>query len=348
MKTFFFLLLLPILVFAEPVKYADSLMIYSKAFSENREIMISLPESYEQSSNAIYPVIYTVRGQLDMLSVIASLDMLDREVPEFIVIGITGSGAEFHLNETGDQSRFSQFLHKEVVPYTQEKYRTAPYSILVGHSNAGRFVTNDWFLRGTDFNNYISISPGNNKQERELAISIDKEEVQKKGALILSIANEENLRAMFNELESLESLSNKATFMKFPNQTHMSGRIETIMAGLRQSFDGWLPPQEIERGPFEGLQEHYQNLSKQYGFEVNVPLETMKRMSGFDSMSKDESKWKNAANVIDYALTKNPNNADQFFDIVDQVVSFGQTEASKRLVSSICKNTPKHSRCLVQ
>jgi predicted alpha/beta superfamily hydrolase len=348
MKVFLLLILLsPIFALAEPVKYADSFMLNSKAFSEEREIMVSLPESYEKNSSSVYPVIYIVRGQLDMLSVIASLDMLGTEVPEFIVVGITGIG-EFRPTETGKQSQFSQLVHNEVIPHINEEYRIAPYSILIGHSGAGRFVMNDWFTRGSDFNEYylISSSPGN-KKEREHAISIKEEDVQKKGILLISISDEKNdARAMFDEFKSLEALSSNVRFIEFPEETHMSGRIPTIIAGLRQSFDNWGPSKDIRRGKFELLQNHYRDLKKQYGFEVEIPLDTMKRLSGFDSMSNDEAKWQNAAKVIDYALTKNPNNADEFFNIVDQVVSFGQIDASKRLISFICEKTPDHSRCI--
>ena len=341
------ILLSPMCALAGPVKYADSFMIDSNAFGEEREIMVSLPDTYESNSSLVYPVIYIVRGQIDMLSVIASLDMLSTEVPEFIVVGITGMG-ELRPTETGEQSQFSQLVHNEVIPHIDKEYRTAPYRILVGHSGAGRFVMNDWFTRGTDFNEYylISSSPGN-KQEREHAISIKGEEVQKKGELLVSISNEKNsARAMFDEFKSIEALSNNVRFIEFPEETHMSGRIPSIIAGLRQSFDNWNPSPDVQSGKFESLQNHYRGLSQQYGFDVEVPLETMKRLSGFDSMSGDEAKWQNAAKVVDYALTNNPNNADEFFDIVDQVVSFGQIEASKRLTSYICKNTPDHSRCM--
>ena len=341
------ILLLPIYAFAEPVKYADSFMIDSKAFGEQREVMVSLPNTYESSSSSVYPVIYIVRGQLDMLSVIASLDMLSTEVPEFIVVGITGLG-ELNPTETGEQSQFSQLVHNEVIPHINKEYRTAPYSILIGHSGAGRFVLHDWFSRGGDFSEYylISSSPGN-KKEREHALSIKQEDVQKKGTLLVSISNEKNnARAMFDEFKTIDALSNSVRFIEFPEETHMSGRIPTIIAGLRQSFDDWEPSQDILRGKFELLQNHYEDLSQKYGFETEIPLETMKRLSGFDSMSDDESKWQNAAKVVDYALTKNPSNVDEFFSIVDQVVSFGQLDASKRLISFICKNAPDHSRCM--
>lgn len=348
MKVFLLLILLwPVFAFAAPIKYADSFMIDSNAFGGKREVMISLPDSYNINSSSVFPVIYVVRGQLDMLSVIASLDMLSTEVPEFIVVGITGIG-EFHPTETGEPSQFSQLVHNEVIPYINKEYRTAPYNILVGHSGAGRFVMTDWFTRGTDFNEYylISSSPGN-KQQREHAINIKDDEVKKKGKLLVSISNEKNsARAMFDEFKTIDALNNNVRFIEFPEESHMSGRIPTITAGLRHSFENWSPTQDILSGKFELLQNHYQGLSRQYGFDVDIPLETMKRLSGFDSMSADESKWQNAAKVVDYALTKDPSNADEFFGIVDQVVSFGQIDASKRLISFICKHTPDHSRCI--
>jgi len=301
MRVFLLLILLsPVIALAEPVKYADSLMLSSKAFSEEREIMVSLPDSYEKNSSSVYPVIYIVRGQLDMLSVIASLDMLDAEVPEFIVVGVTGTGSEFHPTKTGKQSQFSKLVHNEVIVHINKEYRTAPYTILVGHSGAGRFVLHDWFSRGTDFNEYylISSSPGN-KQEREHALRIKQEDVQKKGILVVSISNEKNnARAMFDEFKSIDALSNSVRFIEFPEETHMSGRIRTIIAGLRQSFGKWMPSQDIQQGKFELLKDHYRNLSQQYGFDVEIPLEMIKRLSGFDSMSGDEAKWQNAFFVL--------------------------------------------------
>ncbi|MEM7359673.1 MAG: alpha/beta hydrolase-fold protein [Pseudomonadota bacterium] len=334
-------------VLAEPVKYADRLNIESTAFSGPREIMISLPESYENGSHNLYPVIYTVRGQLDMLAVIAAIDMLSSEAPEFIVVGITGTGAEFIPAEEGEQSAFSVLLHNDVIPYIEEHYRTAPYSILVGHSAAGKFVTNDWLRGGRDFSSYFAVSPElHDGKINTWAMSLSQEEVDSKNSLLISMGNEDQrMQMMFDELKGLASFETTVNFIQFEDQTHMSGRVNTVMMGLRNSFKDWRPAKKVESGKFEGLQAHYLELSERYGYEVAIPLETMKRESAFHSASNIEERWQVAANIVEYALSKSPNDADEFIGIADEMVGYGMVEGSHRLLSYICEHASEHQRC---
>jgi len=241
-------------------------------------------------------------------------------------------------------------LHNEVVPHIETEYRTAPYSILVGHSAAGKFVTNDWLSRGSDFSGYYAISPGlNDGAINARAKSMDQNDLTGKSPLLISMGNEnKRMQSMFDELKVLKSLNSKVNFFQFKDQTHMSGRVHTVMAGLRSSFKNWKPTSKIESGRLEGLQAHYLDLSEQYGFEVAIPLETMKRESAFHSASDIKERWHVASNIVRYALTKNPSDVDEFIDISDEMVAYGWSDGSKRLISYICKQSPEHSRCAEQ
>lgn len=349
MKSFLLalILLLPINPLAEPVKYADRSTIESNAFGELREIMVSLPASYEKNSSTVYPVIYTVRGQLDLLAVVAAINMLDSEVPELIVVGISATGSEFIPDAMGEQSNFSKFLHNEVVPYVEKEYRTAPYSILVGHSAAGKFVTNDWLSRGSDFSSYYAISPElNDGAINARAKSMLRKDFSGKSPLLLSVGNEsKRMQSMFEELKAFKPLVAIADFIQFEDQTHMSGRVHTVMAGLRSSFKNWKPSKKIESGKFEGLQAHYLQLSERYGYEVAIPLETMKRESAFHSASDIKERWQVAADIVKYALTRTPGDADEFISLSDEMVAYGMSDGSKRLMSFICQQLPEHDRC---
>lgn len=340
-------ILMPTFVVAEPVKYADSVLIESTAFGKNREIMIALPESYGQSPDTLYPVIYTVRGQLDLLAVLAAIDMLASEAPEFIVVGINGSGAEFIPAKKNEQDPFSQFLHNDVVSYIEEGYRTAPYSILVGHSAAGKFVTNDWLNRGDDFSSYYAISPELNDGAINARVNtIGQKELIAKKPLLMSIGNEgKRTQSMFDELSGLKSLSQIANFIQFKDQTHMSGRVHTVMAGLRSSFKNWRPTRNVESGEFKELEAHYSNLTKQYGYQVAVPLETMRRESAFHSASNNPERWRIASDIVKYGITKIPSYADEFIDMANEMVDYGLEEGSERLISYVCVQSPEHSRC---
>lgn len=339
--------LMPALVVAEPVKYADSVAIESKAFGKSREIIVALPESYEKNSSALYPVIYTVRGQLDLLAVLAAIDMLAAEAPEFIVVGISGSGAEFIPADKGEQSKFSQLLHNEVVSYVEEKYRVAPYSVLLGHSAAGKFVVNDWLNGGDDFSSYYAISPELNDGAINASIkAIGQKQLSKKSPLLISIGREgTRAQPMFDELNGLKSLSQNVNFIQFEDQTHMSGRVHTVMVGLRGSFKNWRPSKKVESGKLEGLERHYLNLTKQYGYEVSIPLETMRRESAFHSASNNSERWQIASDIVRYGITKVPSYADEFIDMADEMVAYGLAEGSVRLISYVCEQSSKHVRC---
>ncbi len=339
--------LFPLFAGAEPVKYADSSTIKSSAFGESREIMVSLPPSYAKSSSTRYPVIYTVRGQLDLLAVVAAINMLDSEAPEFIVVGITGSGAEFIPDEKFGETKFSRLLHSDVVPHIEKNYRTAPYSILVGHSAAGKFVTNDWLSRGDDFSSYYAISPELNDGVINARVkSMSEKSVSLKNSLLISMGNEsERMQSMFDELKARKALSKNTRFVQFKDQTHMSGRVHTVIAGLRDSFKNWRPSSKVASGSLEGLQAHYSALSERYGYEVLIPLETMKRESAFHSASKIEERWHVASDIVKYALAKTPNDVDEFISIADELSDYGAIEGSQRLISFVCEQAPGHSRC---
>jgi predicted alpha/beta superfamily hydrolase len=340
-------LLFSMTALAEPVKYADSLMIESSAFDGPREIMISLPKSYVRNKDVRYPVIYTVRGQLDLLSVVAAIDMLAAEAPEFIVVGISGAGSEFIPDGEDGQSKYSQLLHNEVVPYIEGKFRTAPYSILIGHSAAGKFVTNDWLSRGNDFSSYYAISPELHDGAINARVtSIAQKTLSSKSPLLVSMGNEgRRMQSLFDELEKHEALSPRVNFIRFEDQTHMSGRVNTVMAGIRGSFANWRPSKKVESGKFGELRAHYLGLSERYGYEIEIPLETMKRESAFHCASDIEERWQVASDIVKYAVSRNADNADEFFDISDEMVGYGMADGSKRLTSFVCEQSPKHRRC---
>ena len=352
---FIVLLLFSLDASTQPVKYAESSMIDSAAFGEPRQIMVALPDSYMNDSSLLYPVIYIVRGQSDMLGVVAAIDMLASEVPEFIVVGVTGIGHEFIPEKGSEQSKFSKLLHNEVVPHIEKNYRVAPYSILVGHSAAGKFVSNDWLDRGSDFSSYYAISP----ELHDGAIngrlkSLQQQQVSAKSPLLISMGNEgKRMRSMFDELESLSSkksssLNSKVDFIRFEDQTHMSGRVNTVMVGLRNSFNNWRPSRKIESGKFEELQAHYLKLGERYGYEVPIPLDTMTRQSAFHSASDSPERWQIASDIVEYSIAKTPNSADDFFDITEEMVGYGMHDGSKRLISFLCEHSPDDSRCSEQ
>ena len=333
--------------FAETIGYAEEIIINSKSFESERSIKVSLPASYDSSADTLYPVIYVIRGQLDLLATVASLNMLDKEVPEFIVVGVDGTLGDFFPNKDGSKTQFSRFLHDEVMTYIEQAYRTAPYRVQTAHSMAAIFSINDWLDDGKSFSKYIVISPPlEGGQMYKQLKSKSTEQLKNKSPLLITVSDETEVsKNMFDKLKEIPALSSSTTFKYFPEQTHMSGRVNATMHGLRQEFPGWEPSMDAQNGVLADLRQHYDMLSERYGFKAVIPLDMLARMSGFGSLSDDAKKNENAAAVVEYVLTRNSSDADELFDTANQVASLGSAEGNKRMVSYICKEIPHDDRC---
>lgn len=337
------------LVLGEPIEYAKKLTIASDVYSTDRTLRVSLLASYDSNSSASYPVLYVVRGQLDLLAAVASLDMLDSEVPEFIVVGIDGDVGDFFPSRDGAQTDYSKFVHNDVVPYIQKNYKAAPYSVISGHSMAAIFVVTQWFERGTDFDKYILISPPlENGRINKGASALKPKALNLKKPLLVTVGNEGQAADQgFKDLSETLSGYQAASFKRFVDQTHMSTRVVSTVYGLRQAFPNWKPSKEIREGSLRGLDQHYKNLSKQYGYKVDVPLDMLARMSAMDSIGDDKDKNANAIATIKYVLARNSKDADKLFDVAGQLMDIGRPEANKRLVASICRQVPQDTRCVI-
>lgn len=143
--------------------------IQSKALNENRKIWINLPDNYATGKQACH-LILLLDGDnhsLFNLTVAAkrflegnSADLSDFQTPAAIIVGIGQS--EDRSNDFGDSVRdlkFSSYLKDEIIPYIKQKYRTANYSILIGHSLSGEFALHFFLDNPGLVNAVITASP---------------------------------------------------------------------------------------------------------------------------------------------------------------------------------------------
>lgn len=157
--------------------------ISSNILSEKRKIWIHLPKSAHNSGIAKqkYPVVYLLDGDGHFSSVVGMIEELSEvngntNCPEMIVVGITNTNRSRDLTPThsdidlpfvpkelseqsGGGEKFAAFLEKELIPYIDSKYPTAPYKTLVGHSFGGLTVINILTNHTSLFNSYVAIDP---------------------------------------------------------------------------------------------------------------------------------------------------------------------------------------------
>ena len=344
---FLCLSLLTCLGHSEPLSYAQRVDIHSTVLAEKRSIQVSLPESYSSGKRS-YPVIYVLHGQWDTLPAVATLSMLENLMPDFIVVGIEGRGPELKPAESEERSPFYQFVLNELLPYVKDNYRTAPFSILSGHSNAGRFTVDMWLHDGKAFNGFYAFSPSLDDGYLNQLIMAEGFDASGRSPLTLTMADEgEHMLSPFQEISKKLAALPKGTFNSkhFPEESHSTTRHASLRFALSKSFSAWNPSTEVKRGGLESLQAHYNGLLEKYGFTEDIPMETLQRLAASYAISEEADKQAKLKLLLEFVAREHDAQLAPMIEITQFLLSNGYEEGGLRMKTEICKNRKQISYC---
>jgi len=147
--------------------------IYSNILKENRQIWVHVPgaQGNDIYSKQRYPVLYLLDGDAHFASVAGMVEQLsvingNNLCPNMIVVGIPNTDRLRDLtpshsgdNTSGGGELFTSFIEKELIPYIDSLYPTAPYRLFIGHSLGGLMVVNTMIHHPQMFNAYLAIDP---------------------------------------------------------------------------------------------------------------------------------------------------------------------------------------------
>ena len=150
----------------------QELVIDSAVLGEKRDLIIYLPEGYQNSEDR-YPVLYLTDGDIQAPHTAGTIDYLAKfeQMSPMIVVGIvnppetrerdltvTPSEKE-NPNQLENADRFLDFVENDVIPFVKQQYRTLDYQALSGTSHGGQFAINALVKRPGLFDGVIAISP---------------------------------------------------------------------------------------------------------------------------------------------------------------------------------------------
>lgn len=146
--------------------------VTSAILNSDKALSIYLPASYYIPGKQKFPVLYILDGDYNFNYVAGLLELqagIAEFIPEIILVAISGGGTDTYQknmkpaiiggNDNGNADSMALFIEKELIPYIDTNYKTAPYKILAGQSVGGLFVINTALKKPKLFNNYIAISP---------------------------------------------------------------------------------------------------------------------------------------------------------------------------------------------
>tara|TARA_R110000787_G_scaffold86285_4_gene184017 strand:+ start:7661 stop:8491 length:831 start_codon:yes stop_codon:yes gene_type:complete len=240
-------------------------IINSRILDEDRTCLISLPESYSDSSQVKkkYPIIILLDGStfFKTASGIVHFMSSDRNrnhfMPETIIVAIENVDRERdftvtkiktkRINTMGGGRDFLDFIEKELIPYVDKNYRTKAHRILVGHSLGGLLTLNSFMDENSLFNAYISIDPSIWWEEQMMIDKVDSiQPISLNKKLYIATANQGEARYERNKKRHhtfyslVSERAEKPLNVKieyFKNEGHRSVPLIALYNGLRYLFD---------------------------------------------------------------------------------------------------------------
>lgn len=175
-KLILFSLLFPLISLAQKpaslVSFGQPDSLYSDILKEKRPLWIYSPNAdttyFEKPS---YPVLYVLDGDAHFAYLQTMIQLLSTNgntaLPQMVIVAIPNTDRTRDLSPTNDPKmptsgggeQFTVFLEKELLPYIDSKYPTAPYRIYAGHSLGGLSVVNTLLHHPGIFDAYIASDP---------------------------------------------------------------------------------------------------------------------------------------------------------------------------------------------
>lgn len=282
------------------IAWSQSKIMYeefsSDRLGETRKLKIQLPRDYEANTEKSYPIVIVLDANYLFEPVAGNVDYFSywEDMPEAIVVGIMQGDGRYEDCEYDDTNfmpadkgaEFFEFIGLELIPFIDNNFRTAQFTIAVGHDFTASYINYYLFKDPPMFNGYISLSP-------DLAPMLDERLPQRIPAIeskifyYLATGSDDikNLREISEDLNSklspLKSDNFAYYYDNFDGATHYSLVARAIPSALEKIFSVYRPISKeefdtkimkLETPVHEYLLEKYATIKELFGLENPIRI----------------------------------------------------------------------------
>ena len=338
--------------------------LHSNILNEDRKIWVYLPASYADTSKH-YPVVYLLDGDSHFHAVTGLVKQLSGNTlcPEMIVVAIPntdrtrdltptrslvlpGGEERAFLKSSGGGENFTAFIEKELIPYVESHYHTAPHRVLIGHSFGGLFAVNTLIHHPHIFDSYLAIDPSLWWDGGKLMLQSDSVFRTKKfddKTLFVSVANTmspgmdtlqassdtsgttEHIRSIirFSKIAVARKAGSGLTFgWKYYNEDdHGSVPLISEYDALRFMFSYYRLPEDPDP-TIDKFTEHFKTVSAKLGYAMLPPEERINQ-AGYYFLG--EKKFDRAFTFFDYNIKTYPGSQNVFDSMGDYYLAVSDT-----------------------
>ncbi|MFZ1784338.1 MAG: alpha/beta hydrolase-fold protein [Ferruginibacter sp.] len=336
----------------------------SKILSEQRKVWIHIPNingGNDNTGRGHYPVIYLLDGDANFNDIVSITEFMSNAglCPPMIVVGVLHPARMTDLTfgtdkETpgivGNGENFMRYVEKELMPFIELNYPTAPYKIFIGHSVGGLTVVNTLIHHPDLFNAYISLDAAlwwNNQQIVTDAKTILANQHYKGKTLFMALANRmergmDTLQVQKDTTEGTELIRSNLAFIHdifknktnelrfkhvfYENDDHSSVRLIGEYDALRFIFDYYklkIYNSELNDPDFKLdslFVTHYNNVSDQIGYLVK-PAES--QVNGLAYYMLSQKQFSKAEALFKLNITNYPETANCYDGLGDLYLAKG-------------------------
>ena len=285
-------------VSSAPITIGETWRIHSKRLGEDREIRVYLPHSYADSKLS-FPVIYTLDGEGTGPATASAVQFMTGysefpQMPEALVIAVinTDRNRDMPIPQMygrGGEENFLAFLADELIPAIEQRYRTQPLRILVGHSQGGLFVHYALAARPKVFQWYLSMdAPLASFSEARPLMEKARTTITKDPGYRGRLVTIEGQLGWLKEWPSLIEAAPKGFYgarVEITDETHEAMAYKGIYEGLKRLFHDYTPKAKDARLPV--LEAKYKALSEDYGYRVGIPQQVLLRSAARNAQQQE-------------------------------------------------------------
>lgn len=319
LKIYFFLILfaVPHVILAK----VDTVSIQSTVFQEKRTVLISLPSNYEREAFFDFPVVYLTDASSQMDHTQSMIHYLSGSISPMIIVGVDTPNRFDELSPyaNGQQTnvkKLHEFIAKEVKPYIEQRYRTAPFSILSGHSLGGAFTLYSYLYEPNAFSAYVALAPtlafGNEVLLEQLKALPEKQlpslQVFFEGQSQFDTPKR-SFQALFSIMNN-HAASTKAMQVEIlDKEDHMTVAHLGMYQAVRTLYKDWFLSIPELLNKEKGFDRHFKQLSHRLNYHVKP---TENELWQLVQALLGAQKFNPAKEVADHAFALYPNSHSSF------------------------------------
>ena len=287
------------------------LTLDSAVLGERRDIAVSLPASYAQHTAQRYPVLLLLDGPQQLAHTQAVVRFLARgqKLPEMLIVAVANTARSRDLTpasnapavaargplppgtETGGADAFLRFLAQELLPQVDQRYRTARWRTLVGHSFGGLFGLHVLLHQPQLFDAYVLASPslwwGQGQTLGALRARWPQLQPDWAGRVLFASSGRNEalitpqvdaLAAFLGEVAKPGAADPARTLTwqtaHYPQDDHGTTPLPTLQDGLRLTFAAWpyAMPEQPTPADHAAYLAHRQQRAQRYGVDAPPTL----------------------------------------------------------------------------